>query len=583
MSDSCYPYSRGSGLANTLYKTPSQYGGDFRAIAKPRPKTYEAVSAWQRREMVDVSRVIAAGVPNIDTALIQAGEFSVGDAWQIKYRGTNKGWGKKRDDWFNQTFSRDCNLRGRMNDWRSSLRQFNWTRKVEGDYAIVFDGQPHKDQITGQTIDPTGKFQVIKFDRINSGLNGCVALGNGLDDVKEVGTASYSSYFTNGWGGWIGMYIINDPTSPFDGQRILDGVIVDANMRVLGYRITGFNKVGMPTCADVPKDYIQFNFSARKQVDLIRGIPEIAEAIVPQMGLDDIQYLVTMAIKLASALAISRESTDGNPASSGRATRDFTTTDVTGNNVTIKRAFQEIYPGLFEVAVNNKEKLTVLPFDRPSMNEERFIERVETSVLHKLWPRNLIYSGDAGRAGVRATGIQARTICEWDQSCLERDARWIANHATAFAMRMDYIPTNNILSDPYESVFTVPREFTVDEGNDLKMRLAALSRGIISRGKICELDGYLLDEIEEERIGEVDRQLTAAEALHKTHPDFMVTQIALMLDSAGTMISFSEQDRDQVVDSETGAAEEDETVPTGADAQPAKTSTNAPATKKGKK
>lgn len=568
MSAPCYPYSR-EASSNTLYKTPSQFGGDFRPSARPRAKTYEAVSAWQRREMVDVSRVIAAGVPNIDTALTQAGEFTVGDSWHIKYRGTNKAWGKKRDEWFNQTFARDCNLRGPQNDWRSSLRQLNWTRKVEADYAIVFDGKPHKDPRTGKEIDPTGKFQIIKFDRINSGLNGTVTVGNGLDDVKEIGRNSYTTYFTNGWGGWIGMYIINDPGSPFDGMRILDGVIVDANMQVLGYRVTGFNDNGVPTYCDVPSAYLQFNFSARKQVDLIRGIPELAEAIIPQMGLDDIQYLITMAIKLASALAISRESTDGNPASSGRATRDFNISDASGNAVVVKRAFQEIYPGLFELATNNKEKLDVLKFDRPSMNEERFIERVETSVLHKLWPRDLIYAGNSGRAGVRAIGIQARTICEWDQSCTERDARWIANQATAFAMKMGYIPGNDNLTDPYESVFTVPREFTVDEGNDLKMRLAALGRGIISRGRISELDGLLAEEVEEEREQEEDRMMAAAERLHEKHKWISQKECLLRMDAGETNVSFTDTEKQQVTDTETGQPlNPDGTIQEGAPTSP---------------
>ena len=46
---------------NTLYRTPSQMGGDIRPRPLPRAKTYEAIQAWQRREMVDISRVIAAG------------------------------------------------------------------------------------------------------------------------------------------------------------------------------------------------------------------------------------------------------------------------------------------------------------------------------------------------------------------------------------------------------------------------------------------------------------------------------------------------------------------------------------------
>jgi len=243
MADSLLFDSHGRKLAlspNSLYRTPSQSPGDTRPRSQPRAKTYEAVSSWQRREMVDISRVIAAGVTNIDTALIQAGEFSIGESWHIKSRSQNKGWGKRRDEWFNQTYARDCNTRGLMNDWRSSLRQLNWTRKVEADYGIVFDGRPRRDS-TGKEFDPTGKFSVIKYDRISTGLIGgwqgvaVVSVGNGLDECKELPrTWNYYSG-ASGWSSWPGLYIINDKSSLFDGQRIIDGIIVDPNMNVLGY------------------------------------------------------------------------------------------------------------------------------------------------------------------------------------------------------------------------------------------------------------------------------------------------------------------------------------------------------------
>lgn len=522
--------------SHTLYKTPSQRGGDFRPIAKPRAKTFEALSAYQRREQVDVSRVIAAGVPAIDTALTQAGEFSVGDSWHLKYRGRDKAWGKKRDDWFNHVYARDCNLRGSQSDWRSTLRQLNWTRKVQGDYGIVFDGQPSG--VKGRETAPTGKFMVITFDRIGNGLDGAVKVGNGLEQCQDLGrdgAATYTSY-----GSWSGVYRINDPASPFDGYRLIDGVIVDGNLCVAGYRITGFNAAGQATYLDLPRQQLHFNFSARRQADQLRGIPELAEAIIPIMGLDDIQYLVTMAIKLASAMAVYRESTDGNPKLADRSNYDEEGTDAAGNSTTVKRSLQDMFPGIVELSVSNKEKMGVLNFNRPTMNEEAFIERVETSVLHKLWPRDLIYPASTGRAGARAIGIQANTICTWDQCCLERSARWIANNATAFSMRAGYVPGNDNLGDPYENVFTVPGKFTVDEGNDLKMRLQALGRCCISHGEICEADGYLWDEIVASRVTEIDRIMTEAEKLHQKHKAWDVRAIALMLDAGESNVSFSE-------------------------------------------
>ena len=545
MSTILNPYS--SYGVNTLMKTPSQMGGDMGRISRPRAKSYEAVSAWQRREMVDVSRVAAKGVQNIRAALLQAGEYSVGDSWHIKYRGTNAAWGKKRDESFNTSFFRDCNTRGKQSDWWSTLRQLNWTRKVQADYGILFDGKDYQDPVTLKTTPASGRFQIITFDRISTSIiggskPGAVGVGNGLEELKELPKVQGYAYSTSlsGQASWPGIYIINDKTSIFDGYRIVDGIIVDANMVRAGFRLTGFTDSGQPTYVDVPAAQMHFNFSSREETDLIRGWPDIGCKIIQIMHLDDVQHLITMAMKLAAALTIGRESTDGNPRQGGRANYDEESTDEAGAPVKWKRSVQEIYPGIFEMAQNNKESLKVLPFDRPSMNEENLIARIETAVMHDLWPRPLIYSGDTGRAATRVTAAQANTICVWDQKCLERDARWICDRRTEWEMRMGFIPRNDNLADPYNYVFTVPGKFTVDEGNDSKQRLQSLGRCTISRGMICELDGYLAEEIEEQREAEEDRLAKRAESLAAKHKWMTEKEWLLRLDSGEAMQSFAD-------------------------------------------
>lgn len=551
MATDCTIDRRGNVLGGiSLYKTPSQSADSFRPIARPRAKTYEAVTSWQRREMVDVSRVIAAGVPIIRSALITSGEFAVGDSWHIKSRSSNKAWGKQRDEWFNCTYAKNCNANGQMNDWHSTLRQLNWTRKVQADYGIVFDGQPSQDPVTLKRRDPTGKFKIIKFDRIATGLigtgrgPGSVSVGSGLEECKELPRAWNYYSGSSGYSVWPGIYLINDASSPFDGYRIIDGVIVDANMTKVGYRITGFTEAGQPTYCDLPAAQIHFNFSAREDTDLIRGIPEIGSKIIPIMHLDDIQNLIEMAIKLASAMAVTRESTDGRPATSGVTFTKVQTTEVDDNGEETTRnviqAVQDIFPGIIELATNNKEKISAVPFERPSLNEENFIRRVEKSILHDLWPRDLIYAEDSGRAGTRAIAVQANTISAWDQVCLGRDACWIANRATEFAMRAGFIPANDNLDDAYRQVFTLPAKFSVDEGNDLKGYFLSLNRCCISSGIICEMSGYLAEEIEEQREAEIMRRLDMARRISTKNPEFSVKEAYLLIDNSDQNISFAE-------------------------------------------
>jgi hypothetical protein len=286
---------------------------------------------------------------------------------------------------------------------------------------------------------------------------------------------------------------------------------------------------------------MHLNFSGRRWHDQLRGFPELAEAIMPVMTLDDYDFLITMAMKLSAALSITRESADGNPMRGNRSMIEEDAEREDGTTFTRKTAVEEVFPGIVELATNNKEALKTLSYERPSMNEQEQIRRIETAILHKLWPRALIYEEKLGRAGARSTAVHANAIITHDQMMVERSARWLVDRATEFAMRRGLIPPNTDGFDPYNYDFRIPGKFTVDEGNDAQMRLASLGRCTISRGIICANDGYLAEDIEEEREAEIDRTLLAAERLAAKHPEWSAKEIALMLDSTETNISFSAQ------------------------------------------
>jgi hypothetical protein len=525
------PYGRAIS-SSSLYKTPSQRPNDQRPRSRPRARSFEAVSAYQRRELVDVARVIAAGVPVIDGALTDASEFAISDSWHVKSRSRNKGWGTLRDRWINQFWSRRCNARGEMYDFRTTLKQLIRALKVEGDYGLVFDGRDTTDR------QATGQFHVIGFDRIGTGAGMMVSLGNGLQKCHVLGKedAWMAAY---GFSPTSGIYIIDDKASPFDGQRIIDGVIVDGHMRTLGYRILGFNAAGKPAYSDIYRGQMHFNFSGRRYSDQIRGIPELAEATMAVLTLEDYDWLIGMAMKLSAALSVVRESADGNPMRGNRSMVEEEAENEDGTTYTRKTAVEEIFPGIVELATNSKESMKTLEYERPSMNEQEQIRRIETAVLHKLWPRALIYEEKLGRAGARTTALHANAIITHDQTCVERSARWMVDRGTEFSMRRGFIPPNTDGYDPYEYEFRIPGKFTVDEGYDGQMRLASLGRCTISRGIICANDGYMAEDIEAERMAEEDRLMTIAEKLSEKHPDWTAKEILNRLDSGEANVSIS--------------------------------------------
>jgi hypothetical protein len=97
-------------------------------------------------------------------------------------------------------------------------------------------------------------------------------------------------------------------------------------------------------------------------------------------------------------------------------------------------------------------------------------------------------------------------------------------------------------------VASLSAQFTVDEGNDTKLQLMALGRGLISRGEICEEDGRELEDVEAQREQEEDRLFDAAKRLAKKHPELPLQYIIQRLDNGDITTGFTEQDRSQVVD-----------------------------------
>ena len=66
---------------------------------------------------------------------------------------------------------------------------------------------------------------------------------------------------------------------------------------------------------------------------------------------------------------------------------------------------------------------------------------------------------------------------------------------------------------------------------------------------ICELDGYLAEEIEDLREAEEDRLALKAENLAKKHNWMTEKEWLLRLDNGSSQVSFSDQVKDEVLDS----------------------------------
>ena len=497
-----------------LYPSPGSHPQDNRPKPVVRAKIYENQSPFTRWEQVNYSRVIAAQVPGIDAALEMKASYAIGDAWHPVYHGDNATWGERMEELFTASYFRDCNILGPAHDWHATLRSVCRTFDVEADYAVWFDGIDTPDHRA------TGQFQILDFNRIGSGIGWCVSAGNGLDKVKELGSALgtyYSGGFYSGWGSFLPYYIIDDTGSQFHGYRIIDGIIVDAHLRFCGLRILGYNDIGVMAYVDVAKDQLHFNFEAGTWLNQLRGIPALANLLDDCNSVSDIKYYWQQGVMLASQKMVTRKSIEGRP-SAGIEETEVAIAQPDGTELLKLVRIENAAAGVVELSTRRGEELGTLDLNRPSMDEREFVKMVETAYFHKHWPRCLIYADDAARAGSRAIAQQVQVQLRKRQMAVERTARWICDRRIAFAMARGELPQNNNLFDPYNYGFSLPGKFTVDEGNDGKMMLSMLGRGCISRGIICNDMGVQEKKILKSNTLSVTNLATAAESISQQFP-----------------------------------------------------------------
>lgn len=518
------PLSRGS-----LYPAPSAHAYDNRPKPQVRTKIYENQDARTRAEQVNYSMTIST-VTGIDAALGMKAKYTVGDAWHVNYLGDNPAWGEQMELLFQETYFANCNVVGPAHDWHATLREFCRMCDVQADFGVWFDG------LDSPGRQATGRFQVLDFSRFGTGDGTHVKLGEGLEKCHELSKDSYRSRFSSGWGSILTPYVINDPASRFDGQRIIDGVIVDANLWLLGYRILGFNADGQPGYLDVSKEQIHFNFEAGDWFNQLRGIPGLANLLDDANSVSDITYYWKQGVQLASQKMVWRESIDGTPANARRVRVEEDTENAAGETITVNKlvAIENAPAGLVEMSSRRGEKLGTLDLNRPSMEERELVKLLETAYFHKHWPRCLIYADDAARAGARSIAQQVQATIRLRQMTLERTARWIAIRKIEHALRRGELPPNNSgFFDPYNFGFSLPGIYTVDEGNDGKMMLTMLGRCCITRGTICNDMGLQEKKVLKSNKTSVMAIAKAAEDISTAHPWMTPFEAMNRLDNNG--------------------------------------------------
>ncbi len=409
------------------------------------------VPDWDRKTLVSGSRKMFQNFPPAEGAITQKADNVVGRAWDAKFNGEDKEWGKLAADWLNLQWYGMCDIKG--NDFKSLIWLDCVALDRDGDFLTVFEptesGWPMTRRIPANRIGQRSSF----------------------DDKILVGA--------------------------YKGAKMRHGVIIDRRGVPLAYNILG----------DTPEEDIQINavdcvFSSDPNWhDQTRGLPSLSGALKFVRSSLLSHEWEQMAQLMVSSIGLVEYNETGGPDIDDpgyTSPTDSTTTPTTEllQNGTI-RYFRS----------NSGGKIEQVKHDRPGDMWDRFQDRVIRMMCKSLkWPYELAWkANEINAALVRSIQDQARMSVEDRQDTLKvgaiRQVRW----AIAKAIKEGILPQPKNQSDWWKWDFIMPRKFSIDAGRDAAQRREDFKIGFKNRGQIITEEGGNEEVMEDDRIEAVFR------------------------------------------------------------------------------
>ena len=432
--------------SNQLYPSPADSSKRGRRPDLDRP-TWAMIPQSRHRTMLSDSRYLYGGSGAVSGACDKVADYAVGWAWQPRYTGTNVEFRRIAESVITGWLE-SCDVRGGQWNWRTGLRA--------ACHAIDRDG----DCLAVKTLDPeTGgpRIQWIEADRVGT-PTGSDGIGSKsiVPDLPE--------------------------TRGYAGRQILCGVIMDEQMKPLGFNILPYT--GYVSAQDwniIPASSVVWIYDP-KWFSQSRGIPSIIRGILDWYDLQETVTAEAIAAKVNSSLALIETNETGRR-ELGREAIGAAAMPMSGRQGIQVQAIEQ---GLIRY-IKSSGKIEAHRSDRPGNGWLALMEHLTRSAFAGMGlPYEFAWdSSKIGGAGVRAMVGQVQRAIENRQRVLEAPARALLLYAVASYMRRGDIP---FAGDWWAWEFSMPSLFSVDMGRDSQNRREDFAVGVRT------LSGILAEE-----------------------------------------------------------------------------------------
>jgi capsid protein len=421
-----------------------------------------------RQFIVSSSRRLFENFGPWSTPMVQKADNAVGRAWDPTFKGEDREWGKLAVDWLTNQWFGNCDVKGRMWDFKTLLWLDSVAIDRDGDFLIYLTKAASGYPLT----------QRISANRIGQRMSGTTITGqSGYATVTE------------------GRY---------KGLRISHGVIRDKFNRAIAYRILGDTPA---EDMDIGADMCIHSLDPRWH-DQVRGIPSGTAAIKMIYGSMTATEREQMNQLVRSSFALVEYNDTGGP--------DLLDPSVTpGTDATADALAQPTIESLAGGMIkyfrsNSGGKMEAVDNNTPGDMWTGFQDRtIRTHAAALNWPYELYWKSEkVSSALVRNIQERARMSVEDRQDVLKGPALFQIRYAISVAMNIGILPRPKNPQDWWKFSFQMPRKFSIDPGRDAQQRREDYKIGLRNRtGIIAEEGGGDIESFDMERIAEVfDRE-----------------------------------------------------------------------------
>ena len=436
------PPSGGSfGASTGLYPDPQESGQRGWRPTLNKDAT-EFLKQHRHSAMISDGRYIYSGSGMVSGAVRKLANYVVGAAWAPLFIGA--------DDRFRAStkpllarWANLCDVRGGVYDWRMGLRLASLCMDRDGDVFAI------------KRITPEGspRIQWLEAHRVGSPTLGY----SGVQTVPKT-----------------------PETTGYEGRFVSAGVIMDDDMRPVGYNI-------LPPSADRYTNHKWNIFPASDVVHFFdpewhsqaRGIPSVIRAVLDWYDLGETREAEKIGIKARSSIAyVEKNDTGRAPAAAlGGGNR----------NTGTEPQSQTIARGLIRY-IKASGEITSLDNNKPGEAWQNFMEYITRGAFAGM---DLPYefAWDASKlngTSVRSMVGQVQRAVDNRIAVMHKPATALLQWAVAVYMNRGYIP---FAEDWWNWDFSTPPKFSVDIGRDSQNRREDFNVGIRTLSDIVGEDG----------------------------------------------------------------------------------------------